>query len=153
MSTTDSASKNVLPPGIPLNSNPNIGNVTITKIVNPQTTIQTEITFPISNATIPLQPLTQAFYTPKNQYQLAVSSIVFLPDNADGDDIIVYYDDNQLKPRFYLAYDAPEVDSKTFYAWSVDFNITLSNKPRVIKTYLWDIDPETSRGTETTVQP
>lgn len=56
-------------------------------------------------------------------------------------------------PEFLLDYDsgAPTIKDK-FSTFKVSFEIRFSVAPKSITTFVWDQDPEGSRGTETTVQ-
>jgi len=69
-------------------------------------------------------------------------------------------DENNYIPDYAVVFDYPSGESITLseeythyhYSW---FNIPkdeLISKPKAINVILWDVDPETSRGTETTVQ-
>lgn len=56
-------------------------------------------------------------------------------------------------PEFLLDYDSGEPsDSDKFSIYEVSFEIQFSVAPRSITTFIWDQDPEGSRGTETSVQ-
>lgn len=120
-----------------------IATVTFNKLIN-------EITFPNPRPSTPFPPLVQAYF---QKTTLQVSAVVLIDSNATINTIQVFFDGNQLEPNLYIAYDAPEVSSANFIAYQVDFNLPLENQPKKINTVVWNEDPETSRGTITTVQP
>jgi len=56
-------------------------------------------------------------------------------------------------PKFLLDYSCAEVNKHhSFVIFQVDFEIKFNVAPKSITTYVWNQDPEGSRGTETTVQ-
>ncbi len=56
-------------------------------------------------------------------------------------------------PEFLLDYNCDEPqDGESFSIFEVSFEIQFSVAPRSITTFVWDQDPEGSRGTETVVQ-
>lgn len=120
-----------------------IATVTFNKLIN-------KITFPNPRPSTPFPPLVQAYF---EENTLQVSAVVLIDSNATINTIQVFFDGNQLEPNLYIAYDAPEVSSANFIAYQVDFNLPLENQPKKINTVVWNEDPETSRGTITTVQP
>lgn len=104
--------------------------------------------------TTPLPPLVQADYN-SNTGVLEVSAVVFIDVNAQlpSQSITVYYEDCDPAPNFYLSYDSVPASSNEFVAYNVVFSQAMDTCPPYITTVVWDEDPETSRGTETTVKP
>jgi hypothetical protein len=147
MSTTDPTCK-PLTPGI------KIDNVKFEQLKNGTSLLQ--ISFPFPRPTTPFPPLVQATFFglngPKTNI-LEVSAIAFIYAEAVIEDISVYWNSDNENPKFSIAYDAPEVAAKEFTAYQVSFSVQIPEKPAIIETIVWDIDPITSRGTETTVQP
>ena len=127
-----------------------------------------EITFDHDRPVTPLEPLVQANYViyntggDVNTVTIQVCAVVFINTSAapciQEYGTMVYWNNNFAAPEFFIAYNAPEATSKTFYAYEVHFEIshgTHEANPPIpeITTYLVDQDPVTSRGTKTTVQP
>lgn len=136
MSTANSSSTPVLPPGELIDSN----------FVN----LNSQITFTKARPTTPLSPLVQAYFENEN---LQVCAVVFIDASLSIDAISVYYDNTQRTPVFYTTYNAPETTASKFNAYQVNFTINLTEQPATIETIVWDEDPTMSRGTTTTVQP
>lgn len=134
MSTTNS-SGTIVPPGVKISSN--------------FICLNSEIEFTRPRPTEPLPPLVQAFY---ENGTLEVSAVAFIDASEKIESIVVYYDDSQDVPRFYLTYNAPETEASKFIGYQVNFTIEFANQPELIESFVWDEDPRTSRGTYTTVQ-
>ncbi|WP_130734127.1 hypothetical protein [Flavobacterium sp. J27] len=127
----------IVPPGIQLEK------VGFTKL-------EVNIAFPNARPSTPFPPLVQAYFESK---ALQVSAVVLIDANASIDAIQVYYEKNDIMPNLYVTYDAPEESSANFSAYQVNFMLDISTQPKTIQTTVWNEDPETSRGTITTVQP
>ncbi|KIA99333.1 hypothetical protein OA93_06845 [Flavobacterium sp. KMS] len=140
-----------MPPGTKIfseNNNPEIGKVT----------------FPERKSKGLLSPLVEAFYNAEND-TLSINIVAYV--DLDRRNEVFQYDifqntyidiDGNPQLQFFIAYNMPEQDACTFsvhelkfkanpYAFIGDFS-----KVKTIQTFLWDIDPIASRGTETTVQ-
>jgi hypothetical protein len=116
------------------------------------------ISFLNNRGTNPLPPLVQANFDTYNN--IAVSVVFFLSDDivlGSNDIIGVTWDNNVLSPSIYISYCYSNKPSKTFKAYQVNFTLAsaqlLQTKPETIQVFVWDKDPVTSRGTETSVQP
>lgn len=116
------------------------------------------ITFHEERPTTPLPPLVQTTFYPEGNEStkgtLEVCAFVFIAANLNQNSpISVYFEDINPTPNFYISYDAPETKSANFATYEVTFAIGVDKKPKNINTIVWNEDPETSRGTVTTVQP
>ncbi|WP_299767250.1 hypothetical protein [uncultured Dokdonia sp.] len=162
-STTTNCNPVIVPDGyILLTKGPN------TPKNNAGTSNPIEIQFDNNRSKRPLPPLVEADYTIVNNgngvntITINVSAIVFInvesKDCIEENPILVYWNNNYASPMFYIAYNAAEMRSNSFYAYEVSFEIhhgaTVVN-PAIpeITTFLVDEDPITSKGTKTTVQP
>lgn len=134
------------PPGTQINPK----NVTITPLGS-------QITFSFNSTSVkPLPPLAQVSFSADGN--LLVSNIVFLPASENAVITSVYQesvisDEGTTQLDFFIDYDAPEESFQTFNAVRVD--LIIENPPadlEQIETYLWDEDPESSRGTITEVK-
>lgn len=66
----------------------------------------------------------------------------------------VSFDLTRTPPEFYISIDGLRQKSKQFKLWEVKFSVpNFPEEYTTITTFLHHTDPETSRGTETTVQP
>jgi len=121
-----------------------------------------QITFEKEGTIKNLQPLVHAFYDAKND-SVNICAVVFV-DAAYNPMPFTVYQKYTTKPekgkaqiKFYVAYDLPETKTKVYNTYQVIFRYShgeiIPKNLSTIKTYLWDIDPETSRGTTTTVEP
>ncbi|WP_166921771.1 hypothetical protein [Flavobacterium poyangense] len=123
----------------------------------------TSITFPDNQTNALLSPVVQANLI--DGRKLKVKAVVFIaPDDQNGLDFDIYqncYVNIEGKPKlqFFVCYDLKDVVGKVFDIYEVSFEAKQIPFPgglseiKTIETFLWDIDPITSRGTETTVQP
>lgn len=69
-------------------------------------------------------------------------------------DTPVSYNLNRTPPEFYISYQGPRDESTQFRLYEISFTVpNFPSKYKEIATFLRHTDPETSRGTETTVQP
>jgi hypothetical protein len=124
-----------------------------------------KVTFPERKSKGLLSPLVEAFYNAEND-TLSINIVAYV--DLDRRNEVFQYDifqntyidiDGNPQLQFFIAYNMPEQDACTFsvhelkfkanpYAFIGDFS-----KIKTIQTFLWDIDPIASRGTETTVLP
>lgn len=150
MSTiNETCNKIICPPG----TTQGVNILSITKLPS------SSINFPQARPTTPFPPIVQAFFNKENSI-LEVSAVIFIdanvilkPDENTENIINVYYQAIDPTPNFFITYNAELNASKKFKAYQVTFSINMNSKPSDIKTIVWDEDPETSRGTLTTVQP
>lgn len=144
--------ENIDPPGFALSEK---------DIVCPQVG---SVSFPKRKSVGILAPYVEAYYDSKKNI-LTAKAVVYVDLTAENIDFKCrvfqncYIDmDGNAQLQFFIAYDTPEKVSKDFTIHEISFE---ANKDyfkgqfanvKTIQTFLWDIDPETSRGTETTVQ-
>ncbi|MEN2400422.1 hypothetical protein GKZ90_0011575 [Flavobacterium sp. MC2016-06] len=124
---------------------------------------RTSITFPDNQTNALLSPVVQATLVSKDK--LKIKAVVFIaPEDQNGLDFDIYqncYVDVNGKPQlqFFVCYDLKDVVGKIFDIYEVSFQAKKIpfeegfSQIKIIQTFLWDIDPIASRGTETTVQP
>ena len=87
---------------------------------------------------------------------LSVKMLIFVekstPIHEDSLEVY-YYQDRYELPSFYNRYTSKPKPSSLFKVYMVKFNLPKFPTTKTkIKTYLKNMDPVTSRGTETTVQ-
>lgn len=140
------------------------------------TDLSSEISFDFQRDSMnPLQPLTATQVDSKGN--LDVSSIVFIDhlltitkENTHIKQYLSYNNDGVPFLNFYIIYDAKPIKNKKFKAYQFNFtadfkqngytpnpirpnpNVPTLNDINFINTFLVDLDPELSRGTETTVK-
>lgn len=144
---------NIDPPGLPLTKD---------EVVYPEVG---KVSFPKRKSLSILSPYVEAYYDSKKN-TLTAKAVVYVDLTTQNVDFKCrvfqncYIDlDGNAQLQFFIAYDTPEKVSKDFTIHEISFEA----KPeyfkgqfanvKTIQTFLWDVDPETSRGTETTVQP
>jgi len=124
------------------------------------------VTFEETKSVEILSPYVEAYYSAKEN-TLTVNAIVYVDSAAVNEDGTLKYSifqnsyidiDGNPQLQFFIVYDMPEellgnlsIYEIIFQADSDIFSGGLSNV-ETIQTFLWDIDPVTSRGTVTTVQ-
>ena len=123
------------------------------------------VTFPNNKEKIPFSPIVQAVKSKDNK-KLQINAVVFVtsfgPKNNELDFEIYqnqYVDmDGKLQVQFFICYNLLNDPGTVFDIYEISFDA--DKKPfgkhfftdvNVIQTFLWDIDPDTSRGTETVV--
>lgn len=125
------------------------------------TTYVGEIKFPLNKSTDLFSPVVQAFLV---DGVITVNAIVFVDSKIEKSTEFkvlqnCYVDiegDPQL--QFFVCYDLDQKDaSKNFWVYEVTFQVQPIlpfeiSKVETIQTFLWDVDPITSRGTTTIVQ-
>lgn len=147
------------------------------KIYPPGKCIETEnkckltikpISFPENTSKIPFAPIVQATLKKDGTFQIrAVFLVACKSIGQKGEDELKfdifqnwYVDlDGQRQLQFFIAYDIDDNIEKNFDVYEASFKAKKDPygenafaNIKTIQTFLWDIDPETSRGTETTVQ-
>lgn len=124
------------------------------------------VTFEETKSVEILSPYVEAYYS-ANANTLTVNAIVYVDSAALNDNGTLKYSIFQntyidlaghAQLQFFIVYDMPEelLGNLSIYEiiFQADHTIFIGGLSNVesIQTFLWDIDPETSRGTETTVQ-
>lgn len=120
------------------------------------------VTFPKNRKKTLLSPLVEAYHVGK---KLLVRAVVFVAHEELEDlKISVFQNcyvniEGDAQLQFFIAYDLKPTEGVDFYIYEVSFEAddipfkgglgTIDT----IQTFLWDIDPISSRGTETNVQP
>ncbi|MDX6190024.1 hypothetical protein SGQ83_11745 [Flavobacterium sp. Fl-318] len=122
----------------------------------------TSVTFPDNQTNALLSPVVQATLVDKKK--LLIKAVVFIaPEEQNGLDFDIYqncYVDIEGKPKlqFFVCYDLKDVVGKIFDIYEVSFEAKQIpfegglSQIKTIETFLWDVDPIASRGTETNVQ-
>jgi hypothetical protein len=127
---------------------------------------QKPISFPENNSKIPFSPIVQATFTDSETLQVRAVFLVSTntPLNADKLAFDIYQNwyvnlDGKRQLQFFITYDIDDAISTDFDVYEISFKAEKEpygedafKSVETIQTFLWDIDPETSRGTETTVQ-
>lgn len=134
-------------------------------------TKQTPICFPENKSSIPFAPIVQATLKENGTFQVrAVFLVARKPKEKkeDGKEDDLKFDiyqnwyidlNGKRQLQFFIAYDILDDPQKDFDVYEASFKAEpypygkdTFAEIETIQTFLWDIDPETSRGTETTVQ-
>lgn len=124
-----------------------------------------KIKFPERTERLLLSPLVEAYYN-KEKKELLVRAVVFVArKEAKNLDFGIYqncYIDMESNPQlqFFVSFDLVETKETDFFIYEVEFIVSsipygpddALSKIKKIQTFLWDIDPVASRGTETNVQ-
>lgn len=123
-----------------------------------------KIKFPEKRDRKLFSPIVEAYYS-KEKKELLVRAVVFIArEELKKLDFRIYQNcyidlDGNPQLQFFIAYDLVETEVTDFYVYEVDFTAEpLPNRPdglskiKQIETFLWDIDPVSSRGTVTNVQ-
>ena len=131
------------------------------------------ISLPENTSKIPFAPIVQATLMDDGTFQVRAVFLVACKSkgkNEDEDDKKAEFDFNiyqnwyvdlegKRQLQFFIAYNIDDNINKKFDVYETSFKAepypygedTFADI-KTIQTFLWDIDPETSRGTETTVQ-
>ncbi|MDO5978168.1 hypothetical protein [Flavivirga spongiicola] len=122
-----------------------------------------EISFSHKSSKTPLPPLVESFIIKNNQIQIDV--IVFIDSSFPTPNFNVYQlycinNSGDPKLQFFVDYDLKETYANNFNAYQVTFEATNKGIPagikltdiKTIEACSWNVDPVTSRGTETIVQ-
>jgi hypothetical protein len=146
MSTTNEKCTKGLPTGVVLIKT--IDTLTKGAIISPST----------QTTKIPLAPITTAEYN-KALTKINVNVTVSI-NAADNVTSLYIYANPQITgahtKQLYIVYDYSDVIPTSLYPYTFSFEIDAASHGHTIKiveSYLCNEDPETSRGTETTVQP
>jgi len=122
-----------------------------------------KIKFPERTNRMLLSPLVEAYFT--KEKELLIRAVVFIAKKEEENlDFRIYQNcyidlDGNPQLQFFVAYDLVETKETTFFVYEVAFTVNsipygpdALSKIKTIETFLWDIDPVTSRGTVTVVQ-
>lgn len=126
---------------------------------------QKPVSFPENTTKIPFSPIVQATLTDSETLQVRavflVATNTALNDDKLSFDIYQnwYVDlDGNRQLQFFITYNIADTISKEFDVYEISFRAEkypygedAFKSVNTIQTFLWDIDPETSRGTETSV--
>ncbi|KLT70982.1 MULTISPECIES: hypothetical protein [unclassified Flavobacterium] len=124
------------------------------------------VSFPKRKTEGILAPYVEAYYNADKNI-LTARAVVYVDVNVSQNETFTcsifqncYVDMNgKSQLQFFIAYDMPEKISKDFTIYEIDFHAKQDIFPgnlsdvETIQTFLWDIDPISSRGTETIVRP
>jgi hypothetical protein len=131
------------------------------------------ISFPENTSKIPFAPIVQATLIQDGTFQIkAVFLVATEPKGHKGDEddkkeklkFDIYQNwyvdlDGQRQLQFFIAYNIEDDPKQNFDVYEASFKVEKEPygenafaKIETIQTFLWDIDPETSRGTETSVE-
>jgi len=125
------------------------------------TTFIGEIKFPLRKSKTLFSPVAEAFFV---DGIITVNAIVFVDSKAkkttEFNVIQNCYIDIEGDPQlqFFVCYNLDEKEaSKNFWVYEITFQVQPIDpfdisKVETLQTFLWDIDPITSRGTVTTVK-
>jgi hypothetical protein len=122
------------------------------------------VTFKKTKSAEVLSPYVEAYYD-AHQNTLQIQAVVYVDSPLIENEILHYkifqntYIDIEGDPQlqFFIVYNMPEELSADLFIYEIVFNAAdsfiggFSNLEK-IQTFLWDSDPETSRGTETAVR-
>ena len=128
---------------------------------------QKPVTFPENTSQIPFSPIVQATFTDSETLQVRAVFLVSTNTALNNDklDFMIYQNwyvdlDGKRQLQFFITYDIDDAISTDFDVYEISFKAEKDpygedafKSVKSIQTFLWDIDPETSRGTETVVQP
>ncbi len=108
----------------------------------------------------PLTPIVRAQIKPNSAskgvpYVLEVYNIVFLYENISTDELTFYIEQDPLIAglvNFYISYGRTPSPTINLTPTPINFTIPTFFNPSSVQVFLWNDDPETSRGTLTTVK-
>lgn len=127
---------------------------------------QKPVAFPENASQIPFSPIVQASFTDSETLQIRAVFLVSTNTALNNDklDFMIYQNwyvdlDGKRQLQFFITYDIDDAISKDFDVYEISFKAEKDpygedafKSVNTIQTFLWDIDPETSRGTETPVR-
>jgi hypothetical protein len=122
------------------------------------------VTFKKTKSAEVLSPYVEAYYD-SHSNALLIQAVVYVDSPLVENEILHYrviqntYIDIEGSPQlqFFIVYNMPEELSADLFIYEIVFNADSSfiggfSNLEKIQTFLWDSDPETSRGTETPVR-
>lgn len=128
---------------------------------------QKPLSFPENNSKIPFSPIVQATFLDSETLQVRAVFLVSTNTALNSDKLAFeiyqnwYVDlDGNRQLQFFITYDIDDAVSKDFDVYEISFKAVKGpyekeenpfKSVETIQTFLWDIDPVTSRGTETKV--
>ncbi|MCD0468242.1 hypothetical protein [Flavobacterium sp. JAS] len=107
-----------------------------------------------SNLTFPIPPLASAqFYRNQGVLTLKICATVYINSKDSQNPVIGTLIENDTNVEIYFDYNWDESSPDTYDVWyvEVDYISDTVNNITTVKSYLRNIDPETSRGTEVKV--
>lgn len=122
-----------------------------------------QISFPERRTRALLSPLVEAYLEDKNK-KLLIRAVVFIAPDENAMNFTIYQNwfvniEGTPQLQFFICYDMKEIEGKdfdiyevSFYAVDTPFGKNAFSHLKTIETFVWDVDPVTSRGTVTTVQ-
>lgn len=127
---------------------------------------QKTVSFPENNSPIPFSPIVQATFTDAETLQVRAVFLVSTNTELNNDklEFMIYQNwyvdlDGKRQLQFFITYDIEDTISADFDVYEISFKAEKDpygedafKSVNTIQTFLWDIDPETSRGTETAVR-
>ncbi|RBW57226.1 hypothetical protein DS884_11635 [Tenacibaculum sp. E3R01] len=129
---------------------------TITKITQSANPLAFDFGKDVSKSR-PVAPVTMASFDKEGF--INVSTFVFLPASFGTENktfTINQLQTNSNKLAFYIGVDKAPTPDNSFHIYGITFKVKDQDYKSMgitkIKTYLWDEDPEGSRGTETAVK-
>ncbi|MCI9843971.1 hypothetical protein [Flavobacterium pectinovorum] len=126
---------------------------------------QKPVSFPENNTQIPFSPIVQATFTDSETLQVRAVFLVSTNTELNNDklEFMIYQNwyvdlEGNRQLQFFITYDIDDAIGKDFDIYEISFKAEKDpygedafKSVKTIQTFLWDIDPETSRGTETSV--
>lgn len=126
---------------------------------------QKPVNFPENTSQIPFSPIVQATFTDSETLQVRAVFLVSTNTALNNDklDFMIYQNwyvdlDGKRQLQFFITYDIDDSISTDFDVYEISFKAEKDpygedafKSVNTIQTFLWDVDPETSRGTETAV--
>ena len=123
-----------------------------------QVTQLTSTPFKFNDSTqveVPLAPLVSAKLYARNGIQtLKVRATLYIDATNTTPPFVAQPIENASQLSVYYDYDNPEKTPISYLVWYVEFDYTSATVEKItsIISFLKDLDPETSRGTEVSVQ-
>lgn len=112
----------------------------------------------VQKTKVPLAPENVSAIYNSDKTKITIKLTVYIDSAVNVESLDIYEFINDLSPckqrEIFIVYDykAETPESLNLYTFSFEVPCN-SNSIETIETFLWNEDPETSRGTETTVQP
>lgn len=106
------------------------------------------------NLTFPVSPLAAAkIYKNKGVSTLKICATLYINSKDSQNPVVGTLTEHEDTVEIYFDYDWDETTPDTYDVWYVEIDYTSETIDNIttVWSYLRNIDPETSRGTETTV--
>lgn len=107
-----------------------------------------------TNLTFPISPLASAkLYKNEGISTLKICATLYINSKDSQNPVVGKLIENDTTVEIYFTYDWDEETPETYDVWYVEVDYTSDTVKNITKviSYLRDIDPDTSRGTETKV--